>query len=57
MEDSKEIHHLDFDDLQEKLGGISGYQIGIIILVSLLGLGVSFPPQSAVFFSASPEHR
>lgn len=48
---------MDFDALQKTFGGITKYQIGVILLVSILPFGTGFISQVSVFFSAIPDHR
>lgn len=55
--DNQQAGDMDFNALQEKLGGISRYQIAIIVLVTVLSFGVAIMTQTAVFYSAVPEHR
>ena len=48
---------LDLDELQEKFGGISRYQIFVIAIVGILPFGTAAMSQTAVFNSAVPEFR
>ena len=54
---SAEKEAMDIDDLQRKIGGITLYQVGVILLVSMLPFGTGFMSQTSVFFSAVPEYR
>lgn len=57
MEGPTDSKSLDLDQLQDKFGGISTYQVMILSFSLLLPFGTSFMSQSSVFFSAVPEHR
>lgn len=48
---------MDLDELQEKMGGMSYYQVFLVGLVTILPFGTAFMSQSAVFFSAVPDFR
>ncbi|XP_077975504.1 organic cation transporter protein-like isoform X2 [Styela clava] len=45
------------DDIEEKFGGISRYQIFVIVMTATAVFGTSSMSQSAIFFSAVPDHR
>ena len=48
---------MDLDAYQEKIGGISRYQVLIIATICIITFGTAFTSQAAVFISAVPEHR
>ena len=52
----KEPICLDLDDLQEKLGGISNYQIVVIILVSIFAFACGPASQIAPFIAGTPDY-
>nr|XP_039256261.1 solute carrier family 22 member 5-like [Styela clava] len=45
------------DDIEEKFGGVSRYQIFVIMMTATAVFGTSSMSQSAIFFSAVPDHR
>lgn len=48
---------MDLDEYQEKIGGISKYQIVVILSISYISFGLGFSSQAAIFISATPNHR
>ncbi|CAK8691148.1 unnamed protein product [Clavelina lepadiformis] len=48
---------MDIDEFQEDIGGITRYQILIIVFTGFLTFGSGFTPQAAIFLSAVPDFR
>ena len=44
-------------DLEDSIGGISKYQIWVILLAGLTSLPENFLTQSAIYMSGVPTHR
>ena len=48
---------MDLDSFQEEIGGISTYQVVLIITVSWVSFGQGITAQSPVFINAVPSFR
>ena len=44
-------------DLEDRIGGLSKYQVWVIFLAGLTCLPESFLTQSAIYMSGAPTHR
>ena len=54
---TKREEKMDIDSFQDKIGGLSKYQILIITAVGLVSFGFDFTSEAAVFISAVPQYR
>ena len=48
---------MDLDEFQDEIGGISRYQVIVIIISCLVALAQSMTSQGAIFLNAVPNHR
>lgn len=51
------LSKMDLDEFQDKIGGISRYQVLTILAAGLLTFGEAFTSQSASILSVEPSHR
>ena len=48
---------MDLDSYQDEIGGITKYQVAIILVVCIASFGTAFTSQASIFISAIPNHR
>jgi len=48
---------MDLDRFQDEIGGISKYQVAIILAISWITFGQDFTSQAPIFLNAMPSFR